>query len=131
MFVHNLAPKQRGQESEERGRPLQTGRLNKQGNKACLGYVPARILKVVREALTGFGHMQHPAGLNNTLLSQDCGLGTVQAMGTEGRSYIPRTEGRGEEQGVQLSCQPVVCPLDPLQQLRRQVEPIGSDCVST
>ena len=97
--------------------------------------VPARILKVDREALTGYSHIQHPDGLHNTLFSQGCVLATVSAMGTVGRSYMPRAEEEVSYQPVvscQLSCQPVVCPLDdPLQKRRRPVEPMGSDYIST
>lgn len=92
MLVHKLASMQREQgENEERGRPLQMGRLNKQENKDCLGCTP-RILKGEQVALTGFSHIQQPDCLNNTLLPQGCVLGTVPAMGRASTSYIPRTE---------------------------------------
>lgn len=53
------------------------GRFNKPGNlltRLVLGgrktnrssHLPARILKVYRKALTGFSHVHHPDGLNNT-----------------------------------------------------------------
>ena len=48
-------------------------------------HLPARILKVSMEALTGLSHTYHPDGLNNTVLSQGCVLETA------GRMCIPRT----------------------------------------
>ena len=77
------------------------GRFNKQENlymRLVLGghktsrslHLPARILKVYTEALTGFSHIYHPDDLNSTVLSQGCILETAPTMG---RTYTPR---RGE-----------------------------------
>lgn len=52
---------------------------------------PATVLKVYREDLTGFSHIDCPEGLNKTLLPQGCALGTAPSVGTMGRAYIPRT----------------------------------------
>lgn len=46
-------------------------------------HLPARILKVYREDLTGFSHMYHPSGLNNTLLSQGCVLQQLLPWGRQ------------------------------------------------
>ena len=37
-------------------------------------HLPARMLKVCVEALTGFSHVYCPDGLNNTLISESCDL---------------------------------------------------------
>ena len=60
------------------------GSFNKQGNlhlRLFSGHkmsrslhLPARILKIYREALIELHHIHHPAGLNNTLFSQGCVL---------------------------------------------------------
>ena len=60
------------------------GSFNKQGNlhlRLFSGHkmsrslhLPARILKIYREALIELHHIHHPAGLNNTLFSQGCAL---------------------------------------------------------
>ena len=39
------------------------------------------------EALTGFSHVYHPDGLNNTLLSQGCILETAPTVGTVDRTF--------------------------------------------
>ena len=54
--------------------------------------MPARILKVYIEALTGFGHILSPDGLINTLLSQGCVLETGSPVG-------PWAEGTSQGQG--------------------------------
>lgn len=79
-----------------------SGRFNKQENSFTKQvttrrvrslHIPARILKVYKEALlTGFTHMYHPSGLNNTLLSQVYVLGTDPSSGTVDREQIPRTK---------------------------------------
>lgn len=101
LLVHNPAPICGGQgETEERGRPLQIGLWEVQYARelhrrlVLLGgckmsrspHFPTKILKVSIEALTGFGHVFSPDGLN-TLLSQGCILGTAPTLGTvRGRS---------------------------------------------
>ena len=73
------------------------GRFNKQGNlhmRLVLDYLRtsksphlrARILKDYIVALTGFGHITSTDDLNNTLLSQGCGLGTAPTVGVAGRA---------------------------------------------
>lgn len=37
----------------------------------------------------GFGHIHRPDGLNNTLLSQGCVLGTAPTVGVVGRVGTP------------------------------------------
>lgn len=90
------------EEIEERGRPLQIGRLQFKPAREFTRIVlddlktsrsphwPARILRVYTENLTVFSHVCSSDGLNHTLLSQNCILGTATSMGTVGRKYIPR-----------------------------------------
>ena len=70
-------------------------------------YLPARILEVYIEALTGFSHVYCPDGLSNTILSQGYLLVIAPTVGTMGREYIPRTGVWGGEEPpkdwVQLS----------------------------
>lgn len=49
------------------------------------------------KALTGLGHVCHPHGLDDTLLSQGRILETALAMRTVGGTDIPRTGCQGEE----------------------------------
>ena len=69
----------------------------------------ARILKVYREALTGFSHIFSPGGLNHTLLSQVCIL--VIPSGNS-RWSVHSMDRRGRKEPltsqVQLTGQPAV-----------------------
>ena len=53
-------------------------------------YLQDRILKVYREALTGFSHVFSPDGLKTTLLPQGCIHETSSHLGMWGEMYIPR-----------------------------------------
>lgn len=100
--------------TEEKGRPLQTGRvgLTSKGtyiqilSLAASGslHLSARILKVYIETLMGFSHIFSPDGLNNTLLFQGCILETALVMRTVCRMYIPRM---GWESGASDCLAPV------------------------
>lgn len=53
-------------------------------------HLPARILNMYLESLSGFGHVFCTDGLNNTLLSPSCILKMAPAMGNVGRMYMPK-----------------------------------------
>ena len=64
--------------------------------------LPARILKVSIEILTGFSHIRSPDDLKNTLFSQGRVLENSSQGGMVDRTYIPRP---GEEaRSFQLPC---------------------------
>lgn len=52
--------------------------------------------KFIQQLLTGFSHICHLAGLNNTLLSQVSVLGIAPGGGMVGRTDIARMEGAKE-----------------------------------
>lgn len=67
----------------------------------------------------GLSHLYSPGGLKHTLLSQDCILKMALAMGTVGRTYIPRTGQGGKEPSLPRSSSRVhrqSCPLHDLLQ---------------
>ena len=79
------------------------GSFNKHGNlhtRLALGghktswllHPPAWIIKVYIETLIKFNHIYYPDGLNNTLLSEDCGFEATPTVGTVGRMYIASAE---------------------------------------
>lgn len=57
-------------------------------------YLPTRILKVYTEAFTGFSHVCHPDGLNNTLLSQGYILKNGSHFGNSGQN-VQSKDGEG------------------------------------
>ena len=57
---------------------------------------PTRVFKVHRKALPGFSEAYRPDDLNNTLLQDHI----LENMGTVGRAYIPKTEGRSSHDGA-------------------------------
>ena len=71
--------------------------------KACLGWLqnkqitPAcHILKLCKEAINGFGHMNHPDGLNDTLFSEGCVLESGSHCRGGGESiHSKHREGQG------------------------------------
>lgn len=85
--------------------PSAGGKCNKQGTYTwCLSWapedgrsqsLPARTLKVYREALTGLSLMHRPEGLNNPLLPQGYILENGSHLGNGEWWYIPRTGGGG------------------------------------
>lgn len=88
------------------------GRFNKQENltrpvlgghktSRCL-HPPTIILKIYIEALTGFGHVYGPDGLNNTPLSEGSVLAVASHAGKAYRMDILRT-GEGVSAQVQLT----------------------------
>lgn len=76
----------------------------KTGRSPCL---PTWILKVYIETLTGFSHVYHSAGLNNTLLSQVCVFEMAASMGIVGGCTF---QGWGLGKGIRLpaTCNPVL-----------------------
>lgn len=50
-----------------------------------------KLLKVNIESLTGFIHVYHPDGLNNTILSQGYISEAASSVGKASRTHIPRT----------------------------------------
>ena len=75
------------------------GSFNKHGNlhtRLALGghktswllHPPAWIIKVYIETLIKFNHIYYPDGLNNTLLSEDCGFEATPTVGTVGRMSL-------------------------------------------
>ena len=124
-----LVPMCRGlRQTEKRGRLLQMVgcRFNKQGNlhmRLVLGnhkvsrppHLPARILKVYTEALTGFSHIYHPHGLNTTLLSEGCVLGQLLTWGWQTKHTF---QGQGRSDSVSIAqVKQQSCPLNDLPQL--------------
>ena len=114
VLVHKLAPKQGGQgktEQEADYSRLVGGRFNKQGNLlrrlASGGHKTsgsphplARILHVCIKALTGFSHIYHPDGLNNTLLSQGCVLENSSSCGNSGWNIQSKDWEEGQEPSI-------------------------------
>ena len=115
-------------EMEERGSHSRWvgGQGNKQTNlhmRLVLGsskmsrslHPPARICKVYAEALAGFSHISSPDGVDNTLLSQGCVLGTALIVGTVGWMRTFQGWSRGEEsRAARVNLQS--CPLHDLLQ---------------
>lgn len=74
-------------------------------NKACFGQeqderIPApdhQILKVFKEAFTGFSHIYHVGVFNTASLSQGYVLGAASGSGKNKQNHIPKT---GEEGGA-------------------------------
>lgn len=79
-----------GKERRKTGRPVQI--IGRRGNpRGQISAPPTRISKVYREAFPGFGHIHHPHGLSNTLLSPGGVPEPALAVGTVGGTYAPRT----------------------------------------
>ena len=111
------------------------GRFNKQGNlltTLALGsskmsrspHLPARILKVYIEALTGFSHVYVQMVSTTRCSLKATSFNMSPTVGKVGRTHVSRTQEVGEEPpiaGVQLTGQPAVPPLnDFLQYLQDQ-----------
>lgn len=62
--------------------------------------LPATILYIYIEALSGLGYICHPDGLNNTLLAQGSILVNAPPVGTVGRTYITRVGEGGRRRGA-------------------------------
>lgn len=56
-------------------------------------HLPARILKVYIKASSGFSHLFHPYGLNNTLLSQGYVLETAPGTGNTWKNMHSKDRG--------------------------------------
>ena len=110
MVKYEIGPIFGGQGETEEGADhfrLVSGSFNQQGSlhmRLVLGgckmsrspHLPARILKVYIEVLTGFSHEFSPDGLNNILISQGCALEMAPAMGKADKHPF-QGQGRGEE----------------------------------
>lgn len=96
-------------------------------------HLPTRILKVHREALTGFSHLRSSDGLSNTELTQGCVPEMANPVGTVGRTTF-QGRGRGGSifQSPWSSLQDKVqsCSLDNLLQQDPTVEESGVDLIS-
>lgn len=103
------------------------GRFSKGTFKACLewprdAYISTpttRILEVYIKALTGFSHIFHADGLNNTLVSQGCVLEAAFNAGKAGRTHISSIQERVRSlqvPGSNLRVNWWSCPLDDLLQ---------------
>lgn len=97
-------------------------RCNKQGNlhtKLILGghktsrslFPPTKTLKVYIEALTGFSHVYHSNGLNNSMSFQGCVLENGSGCGNGGQKTYSKDRAGGREPliaQVQLEGQPTI-----------------------
>lgn len=89
-------------------------------------HCPAKILKVLTEALMRFSHMFSLGGLNDSLLSQGSVLGTPSGVGKAGRMLAPRTREGARLPGSSWRVHQQLRPCDDL--LQHQFTPMVTCC---